>query len=347
MTHLPPSSASRIRAGGFPVGFLNHLSLLTFLAVDVASVASCTPENNASSPHDASLADSTADAGPPHADAKVVDAKVVDQAIRPDTLVQTIPTLGDVTLYVNIGDSIAAGYGVPRSFSDLLYENDDATYPAFAKKDLKTRYPGLTRIDRAVPGSTSNQVIPQLANVPDNLSGHTLVTVSAGGNDLLFNAAAISSEKNVKAFAQQVTTNLQKIVDHFQDKTRYPGGATIVFFNLYDPTDATGTIPLDAPVVGQCAQYHDMINLIGPVLIKQLAVYDQALAAFAKKTQDTLMADMHGAFLGHGYHHNDPAAPFYASADPSLWFAYDCIHPNQDGHRGLRRLILQLLFGAS
>src|SRR4051794_34937715 len=42
--------------------------------------------------------------------------------------------------FVVIGDSISDGGGVGPFFDELLLQNDDAKYPEWKGKDLKTRY---------------------------------------------------------------------------------------------------------------------------------------------------------------------------------------------------------------
>lgn len=332
----------------FAGGWFGPLVKTALILAGVAiSSSACSDE---SGPDGATTADGGVDARVA-GDSKPVDSRPadssappVDQALKPDAPAQTWPDLKDVTLYVNLGDSIAAGYGVKDSYAELLLANDDAAYPDYQGKDLATRFVGVKLHDGAISGSTSSGMVQQLSKVPDNPGGHTIVTVSAGGNDLLFNVQVAFDPAKVQQFAQQIAANLKKVVAHFGDTTRYPGGATIVFFNIYDPTDATGTIPEDVPLVPQCKQYTQALELVAPLLLKHLALYNSELATFAIGQPGIWIADMHTAFLGHGYHYKDPASPFYDSADPTLWFSYDCIHPNQDGHLGLRALLWRLLF---
>ena len=292
------------------------------------------------------------DANTPAADGSASDAgldlradrTVGDLAFKPDLLAQTLPDLKNVTLVVNLGDSIAAGYGVQKSYADLLLQNDDATYPNFAGKDFTQRYPGVTLHDGAIPGATSDAMINQLGKVPANPSGETLVILSAGGNDLLFSVNVVFNADKVKEFGQHVAANIKKVIDHFSDTTRYPGGATVLFFNVYDPTDGLGTIPLDTPVVTACNNVKGLLNLSGKLLMKHLAIFNKELADFSATQPKGFVVDIRTGFLGHGYHHDEPDSPFYDSADPTLWFSFDCIHPNQAGQVGLRRLIWTLLY---
>ncbi|MBW2736421.1 MAG: hypothetical protein JRH20_28875, partial [Deltaproteobacteria bacterium] len=144
---------------------------------------------------DARLADAA------HSDAARADGTGTDGSKSPDaTLAADSAPLGDVradgqagpainptnlTLYINLGDSVAAGSGAStssRAYRRLLVENDDAFYPLFDGKDLKTIFPGITSISEAEAGSTSAALPGQIAGLPDNLTGETLVTIAIGGN---------------------------------------------------------------------------------------------------------------------------------------------------------------------
>ena len=57
------------------------------------------------------------------------------------------------------------------------------------------------------------------------------------------------------------------------------------------------------------------------------------------------MVDMRGHFLGHGVYFDDSDLDVHDDADPSPWFADDCIHPNDRGHHELRRLFVTAIEG--
>jgi hypothetical protein len=65
---------------------------------------------------------------------------LVDVAIRPDVNLPPPIALTSLSMYVNIGDSIAAGFGISSrlSYPDLLTKNDDGAYPTFKGKDFET-----------------------------------------------------------------------------------------------------------------------------------------------------------------------------------------------------------------
>lgn len=71
--------------------------------------------------------------------------------------------------------------------ASLLYQNQDAVWPEFVGADLASRCPGLRASREAFDGATTQGVIDlQLPSVETEKDGlDTLVTLTAGGNDLL------------------------------------------------------------------------------------------------------------------------------------------------------------------
>lgn len=263
---------------------------------------------------------------------------------RPDSLIQTHPTLENITLFVNLGDSIAAGWSSLKSYADLMV-HDDNTRPEFKDKDLTTLFGSITVRDLAKAGSTSDELLDQLKSVPENQTGHTLVLISSGGNDILYDYQLALDEEGVKEFGKKVAENIDAVLQHFSDTTRYPGGVTLAFLNLYDPTDGTGFIPEDTPVVDMCKNALPFLNMLGDKLMYHLQLYNDALSEYAKQKDNVYLIDIHREFLGHAFQYADPQSPYYNADDPTLWFTYDCIHPNTTGHYGIRAIIWNLLFG--
>ncbi|MCB9554869.1 MAG: SGNH/GDSL hydrolase family protein [Deltaproteobacteria bacterium] len=296
---------------------------------------------------DASLIDGSITVSDSRAvDGSLPDAELpLDALLHPDLLAQAKPDLGKPTLFVNLGDSIAAGYGVPSdlAFRSLLFQNVDSRYPAYAKQDLSSRYPGIQIYDRALAGSTSDELRWQVAAVPANTTGGTLVSISIGGNDLLSDVNAMVVPEAVKNKGQEVIANIKHVIDHFSDAKNYPGKATFLIFTVYDPTDHMGTIPKEVKVIDLCEQVKAFGPLIGTTLAAHLRLFNNELIQFAKQRSNVLVVDTHAGFLGHGYHYADTQSTFYDANDPSLWFSYDCLHPNIRGHHEIRRIIWDLL----
>ena len=279
-------------------------------------------------------------------DAPAMDSGAPDQGARPDLVVQPLPDLGKLTLVVNLGDSIAAGYGMPtgEAFMELLMQNDDAAHPAFKGKDLKSKYPGIKLSDRSKGSSTSSDLPGQAARAATNPAGDTLVLISIGINDLLFNYSALLDAKEALKIAASAQANILEALKRFSDKKMYGGKVSVLLYSIFEVTDGAGFLPKDAP--GN--QYCGVIKLLGPQVSKKVTssfvLYNQEMAKFIR-TQGLLMGDLYAAFLGHGFSYKDKSATYYNAADPTLWFLSDCVHPNSRGHAGIRAETWRVLFG--
>lgn len=263
-----------------------------------------------------------------------------DQQSDPD---QASPTLNNLTLVVNLGDSLAAGVGVDanRSYRSLLVNNDDQAYPGFKGMDLHTHFPNIQAVDHAISGSTTSSLVDQLQNVPDNLNGNTLVVISSGGNDFKnkFYISALTPSKIVDV-AQAATANIQKVIDHFADKSRYPHQTTIVLFRVHDPTDGEGGMSYQSGMTKWCFAFIGLGLVGGQNVLAALDIFNQHYLDFAQQ-KGIRIADNYSEFLGHGVYHDDPTNAYYDSTDPSAWFQSDCLHANERGHHEMRRLIWQ------
>jgi lysophospholipase L1-like esterase len=90
--------------------------------------------------------------------------------------------------YIELGDSISDMTQVPNNqppfFYNLLFQNDDTAYPAWAGMDLKTKFGVQQHIHGAVAGSTGQDMKAQVAKLSATLPKPILVTVTIGGNDI-------------------------------------------------------------------------------------------------------------------------------------------------------------------
>ena len=262
-------------------------------------------------------------------------------AKKPDATVPTIK-LSKITLLVNLGDSLAAGYYATsgNSYKALLVKNNNLLYPTHAGKDLSTLFPGLKVVDKSKSGAKTSEILKQAQSVSGNLTGNTLVLISAGGNDFNESMATMLFPLPV---AQKATANLKQIATHFANKAKFPGTVTMVMLNIYDPTDGMGNIPNTGGLTGFCKTILKF-GLVGGVVITNLALFNQQLAAFASANK-VIFADNHKLFLGHGFNYKNPLCKHYDSKDPSLWFYKDCAHGNNRGHHEIRKLIWGKLGG--
>lgn len=216
-------------------------------------------------------------------------------------------------LYVALGDSMSidvyAG-GPGRGAASLLHRNRDADFPDWKGRDLASV--GMTALMLAADGATTTDVI--LDQLPLMTETPALVTVSAGGNDLLMaygNAsAALTAIDRVGAAYEHLLARLGEF-----------GGCRVVLTTVYDPSDGTGSLPGDAlPPWPE-----------GPAMVSAL---NARLADLADR-HGALVADVHERFLGHGCDAGDPAQPNARPSNRDLWYC-GVIEPNAWGAHHIR-----------
>jgi lysophospholipase L1-like esterase len=238
------------------------------------------------------------------------------------------PGSDDGFLYVALGDSISidlyAG-GPGRGGPSLLTRNRDDDFPDWRGKDLATLHSGARLELLALDGGTVPTVLevelPQVVRLgrrPD------LVSLTVGGNDLLQaygdTAAARSVARQVRAGVHQALVTLRDLAPQ----------ATVLVGTVYDPSDGTG----NAAALG-LPPWPDAVAVLGEL--------NQALRDVAD-VHGARVADIHGAFLGHGVRAGDPRG---ASAQPDqrdLWFC-SVIEPNAWGAGGVRAVFWETLNG--
>lgn len=221
-----------------------------------------------------------------------------------------------------LGDSVGQGEGASQpelSFVHLLVENDDDRWPEETGHDLETYFGELPNlVNAAVGGSTSHSMVQeQLPEIEQRLeppvTGHSIVLITVGGNDLI--AWLVDPHGSEDALVDDIVTNVRQTMGFFDDQ-RFPGGVSFIINTVYDPSDGTGQ-------AGSCFKYERSPEVFDRLRSELIAVGMNEGAAVA----DTL-----SHFEGHGI-----------TADgQALWFA-DCVHPNNQGHHELRRMIYELV----
>ena len=256
--------------------------------------------------------------------------------------------LADVELYINLGDSLAAGYYATSglSYKALLLQNNNALYPKYKGKDLKSLFPSLKVLDKSKSGAVTKEILAQGKSISGNPSGNTLVVISAGGNDFNNKLATMTLAPQTIAAANSAAGNLKSLYQHFGNKTKFPGKVTIAQLTIYDSTDGKGTIPKISGLTGFCKTIQGTLGvLFGSVVVANLGTFNQILLKEAK-AGGVVVVDNHKAFLGHGFNYQDKTGKYYRPSDPTLWFHKDCTHGNNRGHHELRRLIWSALTGS-
>lgn len=220
---------------------------------------------------------------------------------------------GEFSRYVALGDSISTDDypGEARGAASLFYQNRDSLYPEFAGKDLRHLYPGIAFSKLAIDGANSSDVLHhQLPKLPAKQPGRTLISLTAGGNDILSEGDS----------SPEIISRLQTILSTLQ--TRYPD-CLILLGTVYDPTDGVG----------------DLFES-GVKLERQLKILDELnhWIRGAAKPGSVIIVEIYRHFLGHGAHSKDQRNPFYQKEDPSLWYVLN-IEPNARGAHEIRRLM--------
>ncbi len=240
--------------------------------------------------------------------------------------------ISDVALYLNVGDSIAAGYDADDDggYGWLLYRNLDDEYPEYEGHDLWAAA-GASVKHIADSGATSTEILDNLrdADLP-SASGPVVVTISAGGNDFNDDPATMISEDATREMGERYADNLSDMVDVLRD--RYDD-VTIYVMNVQDPTDGEGTIPPGYDE-GMCELLQTYGAIFGDTAVANLGIFNEAIAD-AVDAEGALLLDYHGLFYGHGLNSGDG------------WMSDDCAHPTQEGHHQIRRLAWEAWTGES
>jgi acyl-CoA thioesterase I len=175
--------------------------------------------------------------------------------------------------------------------ASLLYRNDDELWPEFAGRDLVSLMPGIefrNEHDLAAPirsiatdnfttdGATTAHVLayqlPRMASSDES----TLVTVTAGGNDLLEYVGAADPPERLVV---DLVARIRRILDRTLEKRP---NSVILLGTVYDPSDGTNDLgwgPLDREA-------------------HWLAEFNARVRSMASSR--VRLADIHRHFLGHG-----------------------------------------------
>jgi lysophospholipase L1-like esterase len=225
----------------------------------------------------------------------------------------------DGFLYVALGDSIsidlyAGGRG--RGGPSLLARNRDDDFPRWRGRDLATRHPGsrleLLALDGGTVGTVLEVELPQLVRLgrrPD------LVSLTVGGNDLL---QAYGDTAAARSVVREVRAGVDRALGSLRDRAPDAG---LLLGTVYDPSDGTG----DAAALG-LPPWPEAVALLGEL--------NGTLRSVATE-HGARIADIHGAFLGHGVRAGDPRDPEARPAERALWFC-SVIEPNAWGASGVR-----------
>lgn len=241
--------------------------------------------------------------------------------------------------YVSLGDSISidlypgldaaeredlarppGGLGA----ASLFHRNDDTRWPSFQDRDLASRHPGIEHLDLCADGATTGDVLErQLPRMPDARGGRSLVTLTAGGNDLLALVDPVPgplarllgrpSPEDVAAIATNLETAAARAGDLLPR-------SLLLLGTVYDPTDGTGRLE----------------GRERPEALELLHALNERIRAL-DDVDRIRVVDLHAHFLGHGVSEPDPADRWY--------WRHSIIEPSARGAHEVRRLWWEALSG--
>jgi lysophospholipase L1-like esterase len=250
----------------------------------------------------------------------------------------------EVSLHLNLGDSVGAGYNAQglngesgRAYARLIYDNHPST-PAYADHNLLAHSPGAVFVDRAKSGGQSQGVLGQTNSLPPS-SQDTLVTIYVGGNDFNDEVGTMIDPGQTQAAIQNWETNMGTVLDRL--RAAYDDPATgrelvVTLATIHEPTDATLSIPPQY-TDGFCEKLQQL-SMLGDELKQTVwtnyQTFNAAIRTFAQ-ARGAVLVDTEAYFVGHGL--NAPAA--------EQWLDDDCAHFTDIGHHELRREVWRLLTG--
>jgi lysophospholipase L1-like esterase len=230
------------------------------------------------------------------------------------------------TLYVALGDSMSTDHyptcdvrGLdlpparlePLGAAALLHRNDDSRWPEFRGLDLETLSPGVELLGLAEDGAMIDDVATEeLARIGrDSSAPDILITLTAGGNDLL---DALAAGRSVERAVGLAVRRFVELVETIREELPR---ASLVLTTVYDPTDDTGRLP--------------GLESYGRLPLDQLERFNETVRSTAASLPGTLLADVHRHFLGHGV----------TVPERERWYwSRNLIEPNARGASEIRRL---------
>jgi lysophospholipase L1-like esterase len=232
-----------------------------------------------------------------------------------------------INLYLALGDSMSSDHyptcdlrnlDAPPSHLDpagaaaLLFRNDDARWPEFRGQDLARLAPGVDFRNLTEDGALIDDVrTEELSRLGrDSADPRVLVTLTAGGNDLLDALlAGVPLGRAVDRIVRRYTDLIDTLLEELPQ-------ATLALTTVYDPTDGTGLFP-------------GLSDARGRLPLEYLDHFNQHIRDTAARTPNALLADVHQRFLGHGV----------SVGERERWYwRYNLIEPNARGASEIRRV---------
>ncbi len=236
--------------------------------------------------------------------------------------------IDDVDKLVIMGDSISDGAGASSNVN---------AYFSILHASLETHFGhSIELVNCAVGGAVNSGLVGQINNCfTAQESMRTLVVFTSGGNDIANMAFSKLSTADGLAAVDTMVGHLDAAVAMFDDTTRWPEGVFVVFADVYEYTDATANMsscPL-AALGGLSGTWEAGL----PVFAYMTSEYGRIAAEYGR---DVIF--MEETFCGHGFAADSPESPCNEVAGDN-WFSFDCIHPNNAGHKAIADLFYSVV----
>ena len=191
---------------------------------------------------------------------------------------------GEVDVAVALERVADAGSVAPMGAASLLHRNDDARWPEEQGADLASYYPGITFQNVAADAATIGDVFGEQMSQLEESDERTLVTITVGSNDLFSAFANRPRRSLLDSIARDVGDAYEFLLDAVH---RARPNALVLLTTIYDPSDRLGRIP-------------GILEQAGALPLDVLDDLNDRIRTLARGTPDTLLADVHAHFLGHG-----------------------------------------------
>jgi lysophospholipase L1-like esterase len=220
---------------------------------------------------------------------------------------------GEIDVAVALERDPQAGSVAPLGAASLFHQNDDARWPEEQGGDLVSRYPGIILQKLATDGATIGDVFGEQLPQLDESDAETLVTLTAGGNDLLSAMANKPRLSLLEAIARDVAEAYEFLLDTVR---RLRPNSLILLTTIYDPSDRIGRIP-------------GVLEDAGKLPLPILDGLNAHIRKLAEGTPNAALADVYAHFLGHG-----ASVP-----EQDRWYwRRSLIEPNAQGANEIRRV---------